>query len=445
MFTLNKVFKFIFWSFCIYFCFVPHIWGEVDWSLGKLQEQMVSPPEHITEKVLFGSSVAISDQYAIIGSKKDSQIVSRGGSAYIYEKNDDKWIFVKKVFGSNNSKNDYLGGAVALEGNFAFVGALSYNVDENHKDVGIVYVYQRQPSGEWIQTQTLFPNPLDNTHNFGCSLATYNTQLIVGAYGKTSESGKAFIFELENNQWVQRHCLEPEEPDIGGRFGIDVDIFNNYVIVGAYIGFNYYGAVYVFQKHEGGWNQIELIQSPSEDNFSYFGYSVCINDQYLVVGSKCEKLNGIANVGAVYVYRRNENSWELMPKLIEPDLKEDDKFGASIDLEGDLLAVGGIKMDSDLEGSGAVNIYRIEENQFVLLRKIFADQPQFHSLYGSSLAFTNDMILVASELYSKNNNSNTPGSAFFYSLVSSSPVGPDDVLGLDDVIHWLKILSGSSQ
>jgi len=434
MFVLKKHFLFVYLCLCFNICFVPQIWGEVDWSVGKLHEQIVSPPDQITESVFFGSSVAMSDKYAIIGSKSDNQIETDGGSVSIYEKNDGKLIFVNKFDGDQKSAK--LGTSVALAGNFAFAGASSHDLDEG--DIGIVYVYQRQDSGNWTQTQTLIPDEIENLHNFGCSMTTYNNQLIVGAYGKTKESGKAFIFELENNQWVQRHTLEPDEPDIGGRFGCAVDITKDYAIVGAYLGYGYKGAVYIFQKQEGSWKQMAFIPS-SLDYPSHFGYAVSINEQFAIVGSKGEKQNDIRNTGAVYVYRRNEHAWEQMSKLVEPNLQKDDKFGVSIDLEGNILAVGSTKMDSEVEDSGAVCIYRIEENQIVLLRKIVAKQPQSESSFACSVALFEDTILIGTEMYKKYRNQ--IGNAYFYSLESLSPF--DGVTGLDEVIHLMKVLSDS--
>jgi len=427
---------------CINLFVATQLWGEMDLAIDNLKEQLVSPPSQITEEIFFGSSVAISDQYAIIGSKSDNQAITMGGSACIYEKNDGKWVFIQKFVGSNPHKNDYLGGSVAVSGNFVFAGAQGYDYDEIYKDMGIVYVYQRQESGDWIQTQTLAPDSIDDSHKFGCAMATSNMQIIVGAYGNSNESGKAFLFELENDQWIQRQCLTPEIPDIGGRFGIAVDIDNDYIIVGAYLGYDYQGAAYIYQKQESDWKQIELFKSPVLDQISHFGYAVSINDHYAAVGSKSERqVANIRNTGAVYVYQRNENTWEQMPKLLEDDLQKDDKFGVSLALEGNILAVGGTKLDSNIENSGAVNIYRIEENSFTFLRKIAAQQPHFEDYYASSLAMTHDMILIGAELYS-NSNGNRTGGAYFYSLEMRAPFGQDNILGMDDIIHWLQVLSG---
>lgn len=421
---------------CFSFCFISQSWGELDWESGTLVEQTVIPDNHVPDnnnKVYFGSSVALSDKYAIIGSTRDSQVINKGGAAFIYEKNEKEWILVKKVCDPELGEIDYLGVAVALSGDYAFAGAL------NHKDLGIVYVYQRQTSGEWKQTQKLIPDSIEGTNNFGCSLAAYNGQLIIGAYGTRDDAGKAFIFELVDNQWIETQCLQPEEPDIiverlGGRFGEAVDISKDYAIIGTGFGFEGIGAFYIYKKQNNLWQKMTLIKNVSNTKFSYFGKSVAINEQYAVVGAYGEN----DDAGVVYVYRRDGDSWDLMSTTSLPDLIEEDFFGISVDLDGNIFAVGAKKVDWDVENSnyGAAYIFRIEENESCsLLKKFTANQPVQNGYFGANISITEKNILIG------DGNSL---SAYFYSLEPSSPFGPDGILGLDDVVHFLQILSGKN-
>ncbi|ETR72136.1 MAG: hypothetical protein OMM_07686, partial [Candidatus Magnetoglobus multicellularis str. Araruama] len=392
MITIKKLLLLLL-GIAINMCFFSHVFA----LSNPLSEQKVIP-ENPTANACYGSAVAISDKYAIIGSKKDGQVADKGGSAYIYEKIGGQWELQQKFVGEKDGVGDYLGLSVTLTGNYAFAGASSYNLDDSHKDVGVVYVYYRQTSGEWVQFQKLVPDPIEGTHNFGTSLAVSNNQLIVGAYGNTSESGKAFIFELDhNNQWIQRHCLEPDEPDIKGRFGNSVDIYENYAIVGAYIGFGYKGAAYIFQKENGSWQQKQLMIAPYDDNYSYFGYSVGINNQYAVVSAYGESRNGYSNAGTVYIYQKNADVWELMSELFENDLQKSDKFGVSLDLKENILAVGATKMDSDIVDSGAVFIYWLGNDCYTKQRKIVPGDPITDSLFGSSVSIFGNDILIGNE------------------------------------------------
>jgi hypothetical protein len=401
----------------------------------------VRPDNHVPDNdnsVHFGSSVALSDKYAIIGSILDSQVINKGGAAFIYEKNEKEWILVDKVCDPELGDKDYLGVAVALSGDYAFAGASSHDLD-NHEDLGIVYVYQRQTSGEWKQTQKLIPDSIEGTYNFGCSLAACNGQLIIGAYGTRNDAGKAFIFELVDNQWIETQCLQPEEPDIiverlGGRFGEAVDISKDYAIIGTGFGFEGIGAFYIYKKQNNSWQKMTLIKNLYNTKFSYFGKSVAINEQYAVVGAYGEN----DDTGVVYVYRLNGDSWDLMSEVSVPDFVEDDFFGISVDLDGNIFAVGAKKVDWDVENSnyGAAYIFRIEDDESCsLLKKFTANQPCTDGYFGRNISINGKNILIGPE---------SNRSAYFYSLEPSSPFGPDGILGLDDVVHFLQILSGKN-
>jgi hypothetical protein len=442
MFVLKKGFIILLSVLCFSFCVATQSWGELDWDSGAFTQEIIVPDNLIpasNNKVSLGSSVAISDKYLIVAAKLDSQISDRGGAAFIYEYMAGKWVLVKKIAPAETGEGDYVGIAVTLADEYAFASALNHKVDENHKDLGIVYVYQRKTAGEWEQTQKLIPDLSEDTHHFGSSLAVCNNHVIVGAYGKRSETGKAFIFERENNQWILRQTLIPDETDIlgifGGRFGADVDISDNYAIVGTGLGFDGIGAFYIYKKQNNSWEKMTLVQNIHETKMAYFGKTVAINDQYAVVGAYGEN----TDAGVVYVYRLNGDSWELITELVPSDVIAEDNFGVSIDLDGNILAVGAKKHDWGEENSnyGAVYIFRIENESCTLLDKIKARNFMTEDYFGNAVSINDDNKTIVIGTDSGISNLG------FYFIKPFSPFGLDGVLGLEDVIHWLQVLSGN--
>jgi len=441
MFVLKKGIVCLLGILFVYFAaFVSHVWGDLDWNSSLMRQQKILPDNLFPDQqnpTYFGSSIALSDKYAIIGAKKDSEVVQKGGAVFIYEKTKGKWVYVKKFIGSQTQASTYLGIDVALSDNYAFAGAFDYDLSENHKDVGIVYVFHRQTSGEWIELQTLTPDvsTSEDTHKFGCSIAVCDDQLIVGAYGKRKESGKAFIYELENNQWKHRQTIQPDDPDIiglyGGQFGKAVDISTHHAIVGTGIGYDGIGAVFIYKKQNGLWQEVKQIMSSDENRFSYFGEAVVINDKYAIVGAYEDN-----DTGSIYLYQLNDESWDLIQKYSEPGLIDDDNFGESIALYGNTVAVGAknVNYDSKNIDFGAVYIYRIENETITLQKKVIADQPKSEFLFGNAVSLCREGLLVGTE-----SNSH----AYFFSLYKI--LGADAVLGLDDVVHLLKIVSESPE
>ena len=71
----------------------------------------------------FGSGVAISGDYAIIGSYGNDDGGSESGSAYIFARSGTTWTQQAKLLASDASGNDYFGYVVAISANCAIVGS----------------------------------------------------------------------------------------------------------------------------------------------------------------------------------------------------------------------------------------------------------------------------------------------------------------------------------
>jgi len=380
-------------------CLTLHAFAAPEWLAKSLVQQQVLP-DSVTDKGDFGSSVAVSDRFAVVGAADNAL----GGSIYIYEKNANSWI-LKQQF-TAEYENIKMGISVALNDQYVFTGASQYKLD-NGQDAGIVYVYHLKSDGQWEKSQELMPNQVENADRFGVSLAVHENQLIVGSYGK------AYIFELENNQWTQKHSLEAEESENCFRFGSAVDIFDNYAIIGDKFGFNFTGAAYIFQKNENQWKQVQLLR-PIYDGKSNFSCDVAISDQYAIVGASGEgSPEADKDAGAVYIYKQNSNNWEFISKQVEDNLYKYDKYGISVELLDNILAVGAQKKDSDqLSDAGTVFIYEIENNNLIKHHSVVPIEPYPQALFGCDISFCHTTILVGAELFKKDGIQK--GTAYFF-------------------------------
>ena len=76
---------------------------------------------------LFGVSVAISGDTAIVGALHDDDNGSSSGSAYVYRRDQggvDNWGQVTKITASDGAALDVFGRSVAISGDTAIVGAI---------------------------------------------------------------------------------------------------------------------------------------------------------------------------------------------------------------------------------------------------------------------------------------------------------------------------------
>ena len=100
----------------------------------------------------FGQSAAISGQYAIVGSSGDNDNGNLSGSAYFFYRDGDNWITDQKVTASDGAGLDKFGQSVAIDGDYALIGAQGRNASEDA--VGSVYVFFNN-GGTWGQVQKL--------------------------------------------------------------------------------------------------------------------------------------------------------------------------------------------------------------------------------------------------------------------------------------------------
>ena len=148
----------------------------------------------------FGNSVAISSDTVVVGANRDDDDGSSSGSAYLFERNvggADNWGEVKKLSASDAAQGDVFGSSVAISGDTAVVGA------ENKADVGFqsgaAYLFERNTGGadNWGEVKKLSAFDADATDVFGNSVAVNGNTIVVGALldnDDGADSGSAYIF-----------------------------------------------------------------------------------------------------------------------------------------------------------------------------------------------------------------------------------------------------------
>ena len=128
-----------------------------------------------------------------------------------------------------------------------------------------------------------------------------NGLVVVGAYRANSNAGSAYVYDLDGNLV---YTLNNPDPSANDYFGTSVDISSNYIIVGAdYNDPNDTndGSVYIYSTADG--SLLHTIDSPEAAITSslYFGRDVAITDNYAVatVGYNSPVAG---KSGTIYVY-----------------------------------------------------------------------------------------------------------------------------------------------
>jgi hypothetical protein len=255
----------------------------------------------------FGCVVSIDDKYAIIGARGDNDNGFNSGSAYIFRRLDGTtWVQEKKLEALDGDEGDWFGYAVAINGNYAIVGAVLDN-NSNGADSGSAYIFKRNGSN-WNQKQKLVAGDGQAYDEFGGSVCLSGSYAIVGAIKNDDmgeDFGAAYIFEKSGENWVQKPKLVPLDGASGNQFGNSVSIDGNYAVVAAKLDDEKgteSGSAYIFKRGVQSWIQQTKLTAPDGQPRDYFGHSVSIDGRYVIVGAPFNNANGYDS-GSVYIFQ----------------------------------------------------------------------------------------------------------------------------------------------
>ena len=339
---------------------------------------------------------------------------------------------------------------VAIDGNYAAVGA-PYKDFSSHS--GSVYIYKRSDFNDtWIQTYQL--NPTDG-HHFGWSLSLDGPYLIVGA---SYAGDAAFIFKRESQSETWSQQVKLTAPEIGqGYFGTSVDIDDPYAIVGASHDDEngpYSGSAYIYMRDGETWlEQTKVYGKQDVGAYDYFGESVAISGDFAAVGATGLTSQGTGN-GYVHIFERDGTNWNYAQELSGNAGFGKDYFGKSIAMEGDDLIVGAQHTAVDGIGSaGSAYIFTRSggSNSLSLQQKLILSDADTSDVFGWAASIKGDMAVVGAP--GRDDNGTDSGSSYVYLrtgttwhqefMITASDAIENDKFGLAVGTDGVNIIVGS--
>ena len=144
-----------------------------------------------------------------------------------------------------------------------------------------------------------------------------------------------------------------------------------------------------------------------------FGNSVSVHDDLVAVGTRYNDDNG-SNSGSAYVYEKVNGVW-TETKLTASDAAAGDQFGHSVSVYDDLVAVGAHFNDDNGSNSGSAYVYE-KVNGVWTETKLTASDAAANDWFGHSVSVHDDLVAVGTR-YNDDNGSNS-GSAYVYEKVN---------------------------
>lgn len=87
------------------------------------EQKLVAPDPQPFQVEYFGRSVGISQNLLLIGASSDDDQAEGAGSAYVFERNENAWIFRSEFYAANSTLGLGFGLDIALDGSYAIVSS----------------------------------------------------------------------------------------------------------------------------------------------------------------------------------------------------------------------------------------------------------------------------------------------------------------------------------
>lgn len=283
-----------------------------------LSEPQIVVGDDIAPNSFFGGAIALNDWLMVVGAPSSFGI---NGVAYVFIYNGSTWEQVQKLISSDGVGTGAFGYSVALDNELILVGAPVNNA---------AYVFKHNGT-EWVEDQKL-TSPLTQDLTFGRSVDLFGNTALIGSEGDAEGKGAAYIFQYENDDWVEKQQLLASDGSLGDKFGYSVALGNNVAVVGAPGEFGEsVRAAYTFTLNGSTWTQQQKLLPPNANNSNRYGYDVDISGNTILVGAPA--------INTAYTWEFDGTTWQREYTLEAPEGIVGD-FGLAVALYGNTALVG---------------------------------------------------------------------------------------------------------
>ncbi|PIE44645.1 MAG: hypothetical protein CSA45_05950 [Gammaproteobacteria bacterium] len=329
-----------------------------------IQEQKITVSDSSDS---FGRAVSLDGERLLVGARTaEINGNTAQGAAYVFEYNGTNWVERQKLTASDGAQGDIFADSVALDGDRLLIGATGADINANYSNEGAAYVFEYNGT-KWVETQKLSATDGRQGDEFGLAVALDGDRLMVGAdladANGNGSRGAVYVFDYRGSIWTETQKLTASDGAVYDMFGRSVALDGDCLLIGAAFaaidGNRNQGAAYVFAHDGSNWvERQKLIASDGEEK-DYFGASVAIDGDHLLVGAYGANINVTSYQGAAYVFAHDGSNWVERQKFTATDGAEKDYFGGSVALENGHLVIGAYGVDNNgNDNQGAVYVYQ---------------------------------------------------------------------------------------
>ena len=375
----------------------------------------------------FGTSVAISGEYAIIGAPKSDKNNTNAGAAFIYFLKDGEWNLVQTIQGSDTKSFDLFGQAVAIDKNYIVVGAYAH--DYKNTNSGAAYIFKNQ-NGIWTELKKLTASDPGENDNFAYSVAISGDNILIGANGKDANGidiGTAYIYKNSGDTWLETAKLYASDKTEKDLFGYSVSIAGDYALIGAYKNDDKgadCGSAYFFKNTADIWTEVLKVVPADLVQDDRFGFSVSISPSNAIIGSPGRDLINAQDIGKAYFYKNISGVWTQVSETGQEKPAAYNNFGGAVSISEKSAVVSSYYDDERGDDSGAAFFYSYESDSWIFKNKITASDASVDDKFGWAVSLIDDYGIIGA--YGNDDTGEDAGASYIYTSKLAISFHPKD-------------------
>jgi hypothetical protein len=274
---------------------------------------------------------------------------------------------------------------------------------------GQIATFERQPDGAWTTRPDMPQVPALSPEDFVLQRLACNADTLVSNITHKGASAELVWFRRTDDPGIWKHAGSIKGPSGALRvnFGGAIAMDGNLLAVGEVSprpnlkdsDYLPVPRVYLFRREADGWKAEGALQRPEETAPWWFGSSLAVSGDTLVVGYpaalqpfQAEKVRAGKDTPMVCVYRKGESGWKLEQELLGSGVSPYFGFGNRVAIEGDVLAVQSL---NPFEAGADVFVYRRTNGRWTLETRLRPGQGvKVGRGFGFSLCVSGGRVIV---------------------------------------------------
>jgi len=331
----------------------------------------------------FGNAITVGDDMIVIG---EPTYELRSGVVYVFERDGTgDWVKSQRLEPSNAEAGNRFGIRVATQDDLLLISATRAD-----GGTGAVYLFEND-GGTWVESGRLETSDRSPADSLGSGLAIDGDWVAVGTIAQNEARGAAYTFRRQGDAWVQHSKIVPEGLQPEDRFGSTIALEDGHMLVSAASANDGAGAVYAFQYDEAtdSWRSQGQLQAPAVDQQPNLGADIALADGIALIGAP----GFLSGTGAALMYVAGEGGWQLATLLTPFETTGGTAFGASIDFDGQTAMIGAMGAG---RGAGAVFAYELDPEtlEWTTARQIGTDEGP-RAFFSATVAMGGDVAVGA--------------------------------------------------